>query len=185
MYRALGNLGQSMGFNAYANAVPGQQYVLNFSVSLESGSPYSPVSLFQTALANFPLFLNGALVLGTINAVGNTVSVTITANAGAASVTLGGIESSIAGWVNSQSGETVNPLDMQGGGTTSFISQFEQEGGITLSPFAPTTPGGTNWLSDLLGIGGGGSPPNPGQPFPWKWALAAGFGLVVIVIALR
>jgi hypothetical protein len=180
--RQLGFLGQTPGFNPYAVAVPGSQYVLNFIVSGLQGDPSTYVAQMQSELQSISLFASGALTLIAVSLVNSTLSVTVRANSGASVLTLGGIEAAIADQVNAQySGIALNPLDMQGGSTTSFSTQFAQQGGLTLSPLAPTTPGGTNWLKDLLGIGGSGVP-TPSSPLPtWVWwALGGAVGLAAV-----
>jgi hypothetical protein len=46
---------------------------------------------------------------------------------------------------------------MAGGGTTTALQQFEELGGVTLSPVASVTPGGSPWeVSELpTGLTGG------------------------------
>ena len=198
-HRHLGFLGQTPGFNANANPVPGQQYVFNFFVTGTTGDAATDQAAIQSALATTALFANGALTMLAVTLVGTTASVTVQANGGAASVTLGGIESSLASSFNGMPlgtnfGFSLTPLDTSGLGTTTFSSQEAQVGGVVLNPV--TGPKMTaNWILGLPIQGPGGvvsnpltnpsSPLNPSNVIPsiptWVWWVLAGVGALVIL----
>jgi hypothetical protein len=137
MYRPrnLGFLGQLPEFNPYANPVPGQPYIFNFSVTVTTGNAASDQAAIQSALQSYPLFSNGALSLIGVTVVSGAASISALANATAASVTLGGIESDMANFVNNAgSGVAISPADFAGGGTTTSASQFQQAGGLIVNP---------------------------------------------------
>ena len=139
-------LGQSFNANAYVN--PGSQYTLNFSISPAPSDPDGTSESIQDALGTLPYVSNGAITIAGVTISGSTVSISFAAGINASVLTLGGIEAAIADSM-AQSGWQLTPLDTAGLGTTTFSQQFTQAGGFTLNPFAPTTPGGSNWLTSL------------------------------------
>jgi hypothetical protein len=198
-HRHLGFLGQTPGFNANANPVPGQQYVFNFFVTGTTGDAATDQAAIQSALATTALFANGALTMLAVTLVGTTASVTVQANGGAASVTLGGIESSLASSFNGMPlgtnfGFSLTPLDTSGLGTTTFSSQEAQVGGVVLNPVTGLKMT-ANWILGLPIQGPGGvvsnplttpsSPLNPSNVIPsiptWVWWVLAGVGALVIL----
>ena len=186
MYKGLGQ------FDPNAALVPGQSYTMNFTVSEGVAASVVPDSLILANVENILLgwspFSSGALTILAANISGGVLTLTVGAGAGATVLTEGGVESSIASTLNGSSvmsgfgGVTFTPADTGGLGVTTALQQFVQEGGITLSPLAPTTPGGGNWLLNALGIGTSAAKttPTPSAPFPWGWlALAAGAATLI------
>ena len=179
-----GALGQ---FNPNAYLVPGNYYQFNFTVqvsqNLTSAAGLNVENLigsviqagpsasdFEDTLNSWQPFSGGTLTLENVNLSGSQLAVAVLANAGAETLTQGGLEAAIADTLNSAGGfgyqVTVTPADAPGLGTTTYEQQLAQT----------PTPSIVDTIKSLLGVGPA-LPPATNPSAPW-WLYVGLAGLV-------
>ena len=193
MYRStqFGGLGQ--GLAAGSTLVPGVQYTIQLAIStsgiLGVVLPSAPSeSSLNVAVGELPMFQGGMLGLLDATISDSTATLTIIAGPGSDVLTLGGVAAAIADQLNTvASGYSFSVMALGGGlGTTTAVQQFQQAGGITLSPVAPIAPGTPNPIVaavENIPTEISGALPSLGG-ISWGW-IAAAAGAVLLILALK
>ena len=170
--------------------VAGQQ--ISFTLAYD-GPALDPAGV-QSTLASWAPF-KSLVKLQSVNDAGGAFQIQAMPQPGSGVLTLGGLASGAADFLNQSSAaasgfsRNFRVVGLGSGlGATSLWQQFLQEGGITLSPIAPVTPGAPSWeiqlLSPLFGGGSGGSGSGFGSPnggFSWLTLGLIALGVFVVV----
>ena len=141
------NWGLGQGSSPSGRLVPGTSFVLSFGYT--GGWTGGPLQGdIRSVLAKWAPFSTGKLILLDVLSGNNSIILTIQAQIGSDVFAIGGLGSAIADMLNSAlPGWNIVPTGLNaigstaipGTGTTSFTQQFQEAGGITLSPFASVT----------------------------------------------
>jgi hypothetical protein len=183
----LGRLGQTP--NANTQFVAGANVSLQFTLDTAASAFWSSsiTQDVQNSLAGWAPFSSGAFSLQSVSiddpSAPTVLTVSFSVGANGAQYTYGLLASSIASIVNGSITGTVTPTLAAGLATTTTLQQFEQQGGVTVSPFAPVSPGQPSWEQQLIGQLFPGAAPSGKAPSPtalpsWVWWAAAALGLL-------
>lgn len=174
--RGMGALGQT----ASTALSPGTTVTMNFSLPVSASiaglSPSEEANSITNILAAWAPFANQILVLAGVTVASDFSSFAVTFVVGSTSYTYGLIAQGISTTVGTALGMTINSLDAFGLGTnaTSFLTQFEQAGGLDLNPLSSL-----NLQTDMNAIKSALSL----MP-SWSWTTWAMVGGAVVVGAL-